>query len=48
MERWVSEVNAGWGLTVKVREQLCDIQSQFQHIEIFETKIAFFKKICYN
>ena len=37
MERWVSEVNAGWGLTVKVREQLCDIQSQFQHIEIFET-----------
>ena len=37
MERWVSEVNAGWGLTVKVKEQLCDIQSQFQHIEIFET-----------
>jgi spermidine synthase len=37
MERWVSEVNAGWGLTVKVKEQLCDIQSKFQHIEIFET-----------
>ena len=37
MERWVSEVKAGWGLTVKVKEQLCDIQSQFQHIEIFET-----------
>lgn len=37
MERWVSEVNAGWGLTVKVREQLCDIRSPWQHIEIFET-----------
>lgn len=36
-ERWVSEVNAGWGLTVKVKEQLCDIQSPYQHIEIFET-----------
>ena len=36
-ERWVSEVNAGWGLTVKVRRQLCDIRSPFQHIEIFET-----------
>ena len=37
MERWVSEVNAGWGLTVKVKKQLCDIQSPFQHIEVFET-----------
>ena len=36
-ERWVSEVNAGWGLTVKVRRQLCDIQTPFQHLEIFET-----------
>ena len=37
MERWVSEVNAGWGLTIKVKEQLCDIKSAYQHIEIFET-----------
>ena len=37
MEQWVSEVNAGWGLTVKVKKQLCDIKSPFQHIEIFET-----------
>ena len=37
MEKWVSEVNAGWGLTVKVKKQLCDIQSAYQHIEIFET-----------
>ena len=37
MEKWVSEVNAGWGLTVKVKEQLCDIRSAYQHIEIFET-----------
>lgn len=36
-ERWVSEVNAGWGLTVKVRRQLCDIRTPFQHLEIFET-----------
>lgn len=38
MPRWVSEVNAGWGLTVKVKRQLCDIQSRYQHIEIFETE----------
>ena len=37
MERWVSEVNAGWGLTVKTTRQLCDIQTPYQHIEIFET-----------
>ena len=37
MERWVSEVNAGWGLTVKTTQQLCDIQTPYQHIEIFET-----------
>ena len=37
MEKWVSEVNAGWGLTIKVKEQLCDIRSAYQHIEIFET-----------
>lgn len=37
MERWVSEVNEGWGLTVNTRKQLCDIHSEYQHIEIFET-----------
>ena len=37
MERWVSEVNEGWGLTVNTRKQLCDIRSKYQHIEIFET-----------
>ncbi|MBR2373040.1 MAG: polyamine aminopropyltransferase [Lentisphaeria bacterium] len=37
-QRWVSEVNEGWGLTVKVKKQLCDIRSQYQHIEIFETE----------
>ena len=34
---WVSEVNAGWGLTVKTTEKLCDRQSRFQHIEIYKT-----------
>jgi spermidine synthase len=37
MGRWVSEVNEGWGLTVNTAKQLCDIRSEFQHIEIFET-----------
>ena len=37
MERWISEVNEGWGLTVNTRKQLCDICSKYQHIEIFET-----------
>ena len=37
MEQWVSEVNAGWGLTVKTTRKLCDIKTPFQHIEIYET-----------
>ncbi len=35
---WVSETGAGYGNTVEVTATLCDIQSEFQHIQIFETR----------
>ena len=36
--KWVTEVGNGYGQTIEVTRQLCERQSEFQKIEIYETR----------
>ena len=35
---WVTEVGNGYGQTIEVKEKLCEKQSKFQKIEVYEKK----------
>lgn len=37
-DNWFTERTKGFGMSIKIREKIHDEQSQYQHIEIFETE----------
>ena len=36
-QRYVSEVDQGFGNTIEIKKILCDVQTRYQHIKIYET-----------